>query len=50
MGIVGKAYLIRSIVNTSIYSHIRFEAFTVTECSTVFKESQLCECEVYIQL
>jgi hypothetical protein len=47
MDIVGKAYLICTIV--VIYIHIRFEAFTVTECNSVFKDSQLCECEVYIQ-
>lgn len=47
MNIVGKAYLICTVVNS--YSHIRFEAFTMTECSAVFRDSQLCECEVYIQ-
>jgi hypothetical protein len=31
MDIVGKAYLICTVVN--IYSCIRFEAFTMTECS-----------------
>jgi len=42
MDIVGKAYVICTVVN--IYSHIRFEACILTECSAVFKGSQLCEC------
>lgn len=47
MDMVGKAYLICTVVNS--YSHIRVEAFTMTECSAVFKDIQLRECEVYIQ-
>lgn len=34
--IVGNAYWICTVVNN--YSHTRFEAFTVTECSAVFKK------------